>query len=91
LRFLAFTTRSAIRQTKPKGITRIGIIPQPVGTQVLFTNGAKMITNTAAAEITMLIKKPKARYFSTGLVVSAGLAALFLVLLFAILLEYWLD
>jgi hypothetical protein len=57
----------------------------------LFTNGARRITNTAAAEIAMLNRKPKARYFSTGLVGSAGLTALFLEPLFAILLEYWLD
>lgn len=91
---MALEIKSAIRQTKPKGITKIGTIPQPDGTQVLLISGESKITSSAPIEITTLPKKPKARYFSTELVDSASdlpEEALLGVDLLAILLEYWLG
>ena len=80
---MALEIKSAIRQTKPKGITKIGTIPQPDGTQVLLISGESKMTRSAPIEITTLPKKPKARYFSEE--------ALLGVDLLAILLEYWLG
>jgi hypothetical protein len=75
-------------------MTRIGIIPQPEGTQVLLTKGESRITRIATTETKTLATKPMARYFSTKLeesplvLAEAGLLALDLL---AILLEYWLG
>jgi len=91
---LAFAISKPIRQRKPKGNSKIGIIPQPCGTQVLFISGANRIIRTAPREITTLPRKPKARYFSNGLVDSTGvwpLEAFFEDVLLDILLEYWLS
>jgi hypothetical protein len=91
---IALATSKAIRQTKPKGITKIGIIPQPTGTQVLLTRGASKMTRIARNETTTLTKKAKARYFSK-VTEAEGLALLeergLDLGLLAILLEYWLG
>jgi hypothetical protein len=91
---IALATSRAIKQRKPKGKTKIGIIPQPDGTQVLFTSGASRITKIATSETITLPMKAKARYFSN----KEALSALFFVAgwilelgFLAILLEYWLG
>ena len=83
-----------IRQRTPKGMTRIGIIPQPVGTQVLLSNGDKRMTRIATIETKTLATKPMARYFSAKLDEFASVPVvegLFTLGLLAILLEYWLG
>jgi hypothetical protein len=94
LRRTALATSSVIRHKTPKGITRIGIIPQPEGTQVLETSGDSRMTKIARTETKTLATKPIARYFSTKLVDSAedlATGALLAGGLLAILLEYWLG
>ena len=94
LRLIALATRSAIKQRKPKGKTRIGIIPQPDGTQVLFSSGASRITKIASTETITLPMKAKARYFSNKDALSALLLDVDWILelgFLAILLEYWLG
>jgi hypothetical protein len=75
-------------------MTRIGIIPQPVGTQVLLTKGDRRITRIATIETKTLARKPMARYFSTKLDEFASVPVVegvFTRGLLAILLEYWLG
>jgi len=60
----------------------------------LLISGARRITKTERIEITTLPRKPKARYFSNGLVGSTAVLPLdtfFEDDLLAILLEYWLG
>ena len=94
MRLIALATRSAIKQRKPKGKTKIGIIPQPDGTQVLFTRGASRITKTATKETITLPMKAKARYFSNkGASCALPFVADWILELgfLAILLEDWLG
>jgi hypothetical protein len=91
---IALATRSATKQRKPKGKTKIGIIPQPDGTQVLFSSGANRITKIASTETITLPMKAKARYFSNKDAPSALLFDVDWILelgFLAILLEYWLG
>jgi hypothetical protein len=94
LRLSALATSKAIRHTKPKGITSIGTIPKPAGTEPAPENEENRITRIARTDAITLPMKPIARYFSrtealTGVVFEADrvLEESFL----AILLEYWLS
>jgi hypothetical protein len=78
----------------PNGITRIGIMPQPEGTQVLLTSGANRMTRIATTETITLPTKAKARYFSredSGAELPAGEESILELGFLAILLEYWLG
>ena len=78
----------------PNGITRIGIMPQPEGTQVLLTSGAKRMTRIAPTETITLPMKAKARYFSredSGAELPFGEESRLELGFLAILLEYWLG
>ena len=91
---IALATSKAIRQAAPKGITKIGIIPQPDGTQVLLTRGANRITKIAPMETITLPMKAKARYFSnTDAIEESPLVEDWILELgfLAILLGYWLG
>ena len=91
MRLIALDTKRVIRHRTPNGITKIGTIPQPDGTQVLLTNGASRITKMARTDTRTLPRKPKARYFSRGELVSGEVDWILELGFLAIPLDYWLG